>query len=43
MANRPRLKIDGGIPINWSARPMGYDGGWTPEASYDPSLPLRPR
>jgi probable F420-dependent oxidoreductase len=48
MADGPRLKIDGGIP-NQLARAAqaagaleehGYDGGWTPETSHDPFLPL---
>jgi probable F420-dependent oxidoreductase len=48
MADGPRLKIDGGIP-NQLARAaeaaaaleeQGYDGGWTPETSHDPFLPL---
>ncbi|BAX93718.1 LLM class F420-dependent oxidoreductase [Mycobacterium shigaense] len=48
MADGPRLKVDGGIP-NQLARAaaaagaleqQGYDGGWTPETSHDPFLPL---
>jgi probable F420-dependent oxidoreductase len=48
MVDGPRLKIDGGIP-NQLARAaqaagaleeQGYDGGWTPETSHDPFLPL---
>src|ERR1700722_2154935 len=48
MADGPRLKIDGAIP-NQLARAaqaagaleeQGYDGGWTPETSHDPFLPL---
>jgi probable F420-dependent oxidoreductase len=48
MASGPRLKIDGAIP-NQLARAaeaagnleqQGYDGGWTPETSHDPFLPL---
>jgi probable F420-dependent oxidoreductase len=48
MVDSPRLKIDGGIP-NQLARAaqaagaleeLGYDGGWTPETSHDPFLPL---
>jgi probable F420-dependent oxidoreductase len=48
MVDGPRLKIDGGIP-NQVARAaqaagaleeQGYDGGWTPETSHDPFLPL---
>ena len=48
MPDGPRLKIDGGIP-NQLARAaeaaagleqQGYDGGWTPETSHDPFLPL---
>ena len=48
MTDGPRLKIDGGIP-NQLARAaeaaaafeeQGYDGGWTPETSHDPFLPL---
>jgi probable F420-dependent oxidoreductase len=48
MADGPRLKIDGAIP-NRLARAaqaagaleeQGYDGGWTPETSHDPFLPL---
>jgi probable F420-dependent oxidoreductase len=48
MVDSPRLKIDGGIP-NQLARAaqaagaleeQGYDGGWTPETSHDPFLPL---
>jgi probable F420-dependent oxidoreductase len=48
MVDSPRLKIDGGIP-NQLARAVqaagaleeqGYDGGWTPETSHDPFLPL---
>src|ERR1700761_2404621 len=48
MVDSPRLKIDGGIP-NLLARAaeaagaleeQGYDGGWTPETSHDPFLPL---
>ncbi|OBG69561.1 LLM class F420-dependent oxidoreductase [Mycobacterium sp. E3298] len=48
MADAARLKVDGGIP-NQLARAadaavalerQGYDGGWTPETSHDPFLPL---
>lgn len=48
MPHSPRLKVDGGIP-NQLARAaqaagaleaQGYDGGWTPETSHDPFLPL---
>ncbi|WP_421844957.1 LLM class F420-dependent oxidoreductase [Mycobacterium sp.] len=48
MGSGPRLKIDGGIP-NQLARAAGaasflendgYDGGWIPETSHDPFLPL---
>ncbi|OBH75880.1 LLM class F420-dependent oxidoreductase [Mycobacterium scrofulaceum] len=48
MVDARRLKVDGGIP-NQLARAadaavtlerQGYDGGWTPETSHDPFLPL---
>jgi probable F420-dependent oxidoreductase len=48
MGNRPRLKIDGGIPNRLervveavsNLEQQGYDGGWTAETSHDPFLPL---
>jgi probable F420-dependent oxidoreductase len=48
MADGPRLKIDGGIPNRLglvveaagNLEQQGYDGGWTPETSHDPFLPL---
>ena len=48
MPHSPRLKVDGGIPNQLAgaaqaARALeaqGYDGGWTPETSHDPFLPL---
>ncbi len=48
MADGPRLKIDGGIPNQLASaaqaagalEEQGYDGGWTPETSHDPFLPL---
>ncbi|WP_156763355.1 LLM class flavin-dependent oxidoreductase, partial [Mycobacterium scrofulaceum] len=48
MVDARRLKVDGGIP-NQLARAadaavtlerQGYAGGWTPETSHDPFLPL---
>jgi probable F420-dependent oxidoreductase len=48
MGSAPRLKLDGGIPNRLAEAPEaagvlergGYDGGWTPETSHDPFLPL---
>jgi probable F420-dependent oxidoreductase len=48
MGNRPRLKIDGGIPNRLervveavgNLEQQGYDAGWTAETSHDPFLPL---
>jgi len=48
MGNRPRLKIDGGIPNRLervveavgNLEQQGFDGGWTAETSHDPFLPL---
>jgi probable F420-dependent oxidoreductase len=48
MPDGPRLKIDGGIPNQLTRaaeaagalEQQGYDGGWTPETSHDPFLPL---
>ncbi len=48
MADGSRLKIDGGIPNRLeraaqaavALEEQGYDGGWTPETSHDPFLPL---
>ena len=48
MAGSPRLKIDGGIPIQLARVPDaaaaleidGYDAGWTFETSHDPFLPV---
>jgi probable F420-dependent oxidoreductase len=48
MPDSPRLKVDGGIPNRLeraaqaagALEEQGYDGGWTPETSHDPFLPL---
>src|SRR5947209_530113 len=48
MGSAPRIKLDGGIPNRLVEAPEaagvlergGYDGGWTPETSHDPFLPL---
>ena len=48
MGSTPRLKVDGGIPNRLervaaaagALEQQGYDGGWTPETSHDPFLPL---